>query len=159
MTDEFLQRLRKKPRDDGGTGGTSTESARGGTGDVRTPRVLTNVSILGEIHSVDVDAVTPCLNDVDDSLLMTDTVTYREPETYQESLDCAEHQEWRTARANERSALQERGVMRVLPTPTVAKPIKSRYVYQRKYNKDRSIKKYKAKMVALGHGQVPGVDI
>ena len=48
------------------------------------------------------------LNDVDDSL-MTDCATYSEPETYQESLDCPERQEWRAARANERLALQERG--------------------------------------------------
>ena len=42
----------------------TAESARGGTGDgtrrVR-PRVLTNVSTPGKIHSVDVDSVTPCL--------------------------------------------------------------------------------------------------
>ena len=114
-TEEFLQRLQKKPSDyDGGTGddaltagigvkpqrleseassakgmSPSAESARGSAGNgtrrVRTPRVLTNVSTLGEIHSVDVETVTPCLNDADDSLL-TDCAAYREPETYQESL-------------------------------------------------------------------------
>ena len=86
MTEEFLRRLWKKPADhDGGTGGDaltagmgvtpqrpepevssekgmspSAESARGSAGDstrrVRTPRVLTNVLTLGEIHSVDVDS-------------------------------------------------------------------------------------------------------
>ena len=85
--------------------------------------MLTNVSTLGEIYSVDVD--TPCLKDVDYSL-MTDCAAYSKPETYQESLDCP--QEWRAARANERRALQERGVMRVVPTPAGVKPIKSRYV-------------------------------
>ena len=99
MTEEFLQRLRKKPSDhDGGTGGyvltagmgvtpqrpepevssekemsPSAESARGSAGDgtkrIRTQRVLINVATLGEIHSVDVDTVTPCLSDVDNSLL------------------------------------------------------------------------------------------
>ena len=108
----------------------SAESARGGAGDgtrrVRTPRVSTNVSTLGEIHSVDVDTVTPCLSDVDITFL-TACATYREPDTYQESLDCPEHQEWRAARANERRALQD--VMRVMPTPAGVKPIKSRCVY------------------------------
>ena len=36
--------------------------------------------------------------------------------------------------------------------------MKSRYVYKRKYNKNGSIKKYKARLVALGYGEVPGVD-
>ena len=36
---------------------------------------------------------------------MTDGAQYRKPETYQESLDCAEHYEWRAARAAERRAL------------------------------------------------------
>ena len=107
---------------------------------------------------MDVDTVTPCLSDMDKGLL-TDCATYREPETYQESLDCPEHQDWRAARANERRAQQERGVMRVVLTPAGVKPIKSRYVCKRKYNKDGSIKKYKARFVALGYGQVPGVDV
>ena len=57
-----------------------------------------------------------------------------------------------------RHSLQERGVMRVVPTPSGVKPINSQYDYKRKYNKDWSIKKYKARLVALGYGQVPGVD-
>ena len=72
----------------------SVKSAREGAGDgtkrVRTPRVLTNVATMGEIHSVDVDTLTPYLSDVDISLL-TDSATYRERETYRESLDCPEH--------------------------------------------------------------------
>ena len=140
----------------------SAESARESAGDdtkrVRTPRVLTNVATLGEIHSADVDTVTPCLSDVDISVL-TDRATYREPETYRESLDCPEHQEWRVARAIERRALQERGFMRVVLTPAGIKPIKSRYVYKRKYDKDGSIKKYKARLVALSYGHVSGVDV
>ena len=75
---------------------SARESAGDGTKRVRSPRVLTNVATLGETHSVDVDTVTPCLSDVDISLL-TDSAAYREPETYQESLDCPEYQEWRVA--------------------------------------------------------------
>ena len=47
--------------------------------------------------------------------------------------------------------------MRVVPNPAGEKPIKSRYVYKGKYNKDGSCKKYKARLVALGYGQVLGV--
>ena len=49
--------------------------------------------------------------------------------------------------------------MRVVPTPAGVKPIKSRYLYKRKYNKDGSIKKYKARLAALGYGLAPGVDV
>ena len=47
----------------------------------------------------------------------------------------------------------------MVPTPPGVKPIKSRYVYRRKCNKDGSIKKYKARLVALGYGQVSRVDV
>ena len=47
----------------------------------------------------------------------------------------------------------------MVPTPAGVKPIKWRYVYIRMYNKDGSIKKYKARLVALDYGQVPGVDV
>ena len=107
---------------------------------------------------MDVDTMTPCLNDVDYSL-MTDSAAYRDPETYQESLDCPEHQEWRAARATERRTLQERGVMRVVPTPAGVKTHQVAVRLQRKYNKDGFIKKYKARAVALGYGQVPDVDV
>ena len=32
-------------------------------------------------------------------------------------------------------------------------------MYKRKHNKDRSVKKYKARLVALGFGHVPEVDV
>ena len=41
---------------------------------------------------MEVDAVKSFLDDVD-SILLTDCADYREPETFQESLDCAEHNE------------------------------------------------------------------
>ena len=47
---------------------------------------------------------------------MSDSVTYMQPESYQESLRCYEAAEWRTARKL-RLAHIERGVMRVMSTP------------------------------------------
>ena len=49
--------------------------------------------------------------------------------------------------------------MRVVPTPPGARPIKSRYVRKLKYNKHGTLKKYKARLVALGNGQVSGVNV
>jgi hypothetical protein len=39
------------------------------------------------------------------------------------------------------------------------RPVKSRYVYKRKFKKDGSLKKYKARHIALGFGQVKRVDV
>ena len=49
--------------------------------------------------------------------------------------------------------------MRVVPTPSGALPIKSRYVYKRKYNKDGTVMKYKARLVALGYDQESSVAV
>ena len=124
---------------------------------VRIPRSVTNVATLGEIQMVD-DVVATLLGEAD-SIWLSDDVHYREPETYQESLDCADHEEWKTARYQERKALGKRDVFDVVPKPTGEKILKSRYVYKRKHNKDGSIKKYKARLVVLGFGQVPGIDV
>ena len=82
---------------------------------VRKQQVLTNVSSLGEIHLVDSGHIPSLLQEAD-CVFMSDSVQYREPESYQELLRCAEAAEWRTARKLERRALIERGVMRVVPT-------------------------------------------
>ena len=68
--------------------------------------------------------------------MLSNDVSYREPDTYEESLECAEHVEWSDARQVERTALEQRDVFEVVRTPRGIKPIKSRYVYKRKYNKD-----------------------
>jgi hypothetical protein len=95
-----------------------------------------------------------------DAIWLSDDATYREPETYKESRGCPDKDEWRRARSLERKALQEREVMDVVETPDGMKPIKSRYFYKRKYHKDGSVKKYKARLGGvLGYGQVPGVDV
>ena len=79
--------------------------------------MLTNVSTLGEIHLMDRAVVSP-FNDEIDTVMFSNAVAYREPETYSESLQCAEREE--------RKALHARGVMSVVPTPVEVKPIKSR---------------------------------
>ena len=105
MTEEFSRRLRVKPvSHDGDEGGgvstvgkevtplepepdtssrkgmpscaeSASVSASGTSKRVRTQRVLTNVSALGEIHSVDVDGALWFFDDVD-SIFMTDVVQY-----------------------------------------------------------------------------------
>ena len=184
MTEEFSQQLRKKSGShDDDASGVGSKVDRGVTPStepeppsvegkstrvllesdavskrVRTPRVVTNVSTLGEMHLVDSGVELCVLNEVDCALL-TDGTAYREPDTYKESLECPDAVEWKKAREAERKALLKREVMSVVPIPSGVSPIKSRYVYKRKHNKDGSIKKYKARLVALGYGQRSGIDV
>ena len=82
-------------------------------------------------------------------------LSYREPETHQESLDCTGCREWRRARGRRSMPYSV-----VVPTPPSIRPIKSRYVYKRKHNKDSSVKKIcKARLVALDSDQMSGVDV
>ena len=121
---------------------------------VRRQRALTNASSPGEIHLVE-KSVVPSLLDAPNYVLMSIALTIdREPETYQESLPCAEAPEWRRARKRKCDALLERHAML---TPPGARPTKSRDIYKRKYYINGTVKKYKARSVALGCGQVSGV--
>ena len=66
-------------------------SAGDGKKHARTLRELTNnVSTLGEKRWMEVDTVTSFLDDVE-SKLLTNRADYREPESFQEYLDCAKH--------------------------------------------------------------------
>ena len=99
---------------------------------VRTPRVLTNVSTLAR-------AVVSQFNDEIDTVMLSDAVAYRE------------RKDWKRARAADRKALRAHGVMSVMPTPVGVKTIKSRFLFKRRYKKDGSIRKHKARLVALGY--------
>ena len=103
-----------------------------GTKRARTPRGLTNVSTLGELYLKEVHPVMSFLNDVD-SILLTDCADNRETESCQESLDCAEHSEWRAACAQKRRGLQHLGGTHVVPIPPGVISIMSRKVCKRKW--------------------------
>ena len=84
----------------------------------RTPRVMTNISTLGEIHHLD-EKRTSLFEDAD-CVYMSDDLLL-EPTTHAESL-----------RGSERTACV---VMVVMKTPPGVKLLKSKYVYKRKGDK------------------------
>jgi hypothetical protein len=94
-----------------------------------------------------------------DEMMLTDSIYGAEPETYAESQEGPESKYWSRARKNERHAMQKKQVLEVVRIPPGVRPVKSKYVYKRKFKKDGSLKKYKARMIALGYGQVKGVDV
>jgi hypothetical protein len=139
------------------TGSTPPQPLERGAGKrtSRRPDYL-GMAPLGEIHRLEEDWVQAC--EAADSLWYTDD-DIREPQTHAESLRCSEHKEWKAARKRERDSIFQKNVMRVVPTPPGVTPIKSKYVYKKKYDKRGRLKKYKARLVALGYGQVAGVNV
>jgi hypothetical protein len=124
---------------------------------VRVKRTLTNCATLGEVHAVEADDL-ETLVDADECLLTANEYP-PEPVTYEESLIGPESKQWKIARQNERRALQQKDVLEAVPKPDGIRPVKSRYVYKRKFDKSGELKKHKARMIALGFGQVQGVDV
>jgi hypothetical protein len=82
-------------------------------------------------------------------------LTETEPNSYTEA---CKHDQWTKAMQSELQALQQNNTWSIVPLPTGAKPIGSKWVYKIKRKADGSIERYKARLVAKGYNQVEGID-
>jgi hypothetical protein len=101
---DLVEKTSNERRVDKAVVDTASEASNGKR--VRKSRVLTNVSVLGEVHAaeaVDEDY----LRDTDNSMLGANRYP-AEPTTYAESLSSPECKYWRRARRNERHALEKK---------------------------------------------------
>ena len=78
-----------------------------------------------------------------------------EPSTYQEA---ARIPEWQLAMSEELAALDRTGTWDLVPLPSHAVPITCKWVFKIKTKSDGSIERYKARLVARGFQQTPGLD-
>ena len=60
--------------------------------------------------------------------------------------------------SEELDALQQNNTWSLVPRPVNANIVGSKWVYRTKFKEDGSIDKYKARLVAQGYTQIPGLD-
>jgi len=84
---------------------------------------------------------------------------YKKPATLHEALDSPDAEQWKQAVEKEVKALQDMGTFTVIDDlPKGRKAVSSELVFQVKRNTDGSIERFKARLVAHGYSQVPGMD-
>jgi hypothetical protein len=81
-----------------------------------------------------------------------------EPKTLEEAGHSPEWIHWEQAIQAELGQIYKRGTWSLVDKPKDAVPISNKWVFTRKYNKDGSLNKHKAQLVAKGCAQRPGYD-
>ena len=81
-----------------------------------------------------------------------------EPKSLAHAKTLPDWPEWNAAAQSELDSLKENDVYDVVDLPPGRKVVGSRWVFKVKQNSDGSIERYKARLVAQGFSQQPGVD-
>ncbi|UYV77939.1 hypothetical protein LAZ67_15002938 [Cordylochernes scorpioides] len=80
------------------------------------------------------------------------------PKTYREAMNTPFSDQWKEAMEEEFHSLTSHNVWTLVPKPENENLIKGKWIFNIKMNPDGSIDKRKARFVAMGHNQKPGVD-
>ena len=86
------------------------------------------------------------------------TTALSEPNTVKEALSCPEKEDWKEAMEAEYKSLCENQVWDLVPPPENCKIISSKWVYKCKRGENGDVERYKARLVAQGYTQRPGID-
>ncbi|KAI3500548.1 hypothetical protein L1887_36372 [Cichorium endivia] len=70
----------------------------------------------------------------------------------------AKHPHWLMAMEEEMSALRSNNTWDLVPRPANSNVVGSKWIFRTKFNSDGTIDRYKARLVAQGFTQVPGLD-
>ena len=81
-----------------------------------------------------------------------------EPKTYSEAMKSPDHELWRAAMEEELTSLYTMKVWELTDLPLGKKAIGCRWVFKVKRLADGSVERYKARLVAQGFTQIPGID-
>ena len=80
------------------------------------------------------------------------------PSTYKQVMKSPDKDEWVKAMNSELTSLASHKVWEIVDRPKDHHVIKSKWVFTKKFNTDGSLNKYKARLVAVGCSQRPGID-
>ncbi|KAG8786664.1 hypothetical protein FRC15_010949 [Serendipita sp. 397] len=80
------------------------------------------------------------------------------PKTLREAAKSSEWNEWNAAMGEEMDQLTKMQTWELVEPPVGRKVIGCRWVYAKKYNEDGQVTKHKARLVAQGFSQIPGID-
>jgi len=81
-----------------------------------------------------------------------------DPQSLTEARNTSEWPEWEKAVQIELQQLKDRKTWKLTDPPDDRTPIKNKWVFLKKYNKEGTLTKYKARLVAKGYSQIPGMD-
>ena len=81
-----------------------------------------------------------------------------EPNTVEEALRCSQKENWKEAMGAEFQSLQANQVWDLVPPPKDRKVISSKWVFKCKVGENGLFERYKARLVAQGYSQRPGID-
>ena len=80
------------------------------------------------------------------------------PRNYRDAKLSPQSSEWNASMESEINSLINNGTWELVPLPSGANLVKSRWVYLIKYDTDGNVSRYKSRFVARGFSQVHGVD-
>ena len=84
--------------------------------------------------------------------------TGEDPESYEEAINSVDRDEWQSAMQAEMESIVSVGTFELVPPPRDRKPIGCKWVYRVKRTSSGEISRYKARLVAQGFAQKPGID-
>lgn len=89
------------------------------------------------------------------AFMATSTDSYV-PKNYKEAMECPDL--WRGPMEEEMAVMERMGVFKLVPRPKDQHVVGSKWVYDNKYDADGNIKRRKARLVAQGFTQIPGLE-
>ena len=81
-----------------------------------------------------------------------------EPKTVDQALNGPDSAKWKDAMQKEYDSLLKNGVFSLVPSPKDRNIVDNKWVFKIKRNADGSVERFKARLVARGFSQQPGVD-
>jgi len=81
-----------------------------------------------------------------------------DPITYEEAMSRSDATHWKRACTEEMEEFVQQKIFSSVPTPIGQKIVGCKWVFKTKLDEEGQIERYKARLVAQGFSQIPGVD-